>query len=285
MSTDFLRSAAPSNSTFRIACGELSIDYKWNVYNDVVLGHLKEGSLSVETEDSSYELEKDDIIFISPNRKFRISKNNGAAVEVILLNLSNPLAVTQEFIPQSAIRGMIKGNCTSFARVSSDEPFYSEMLSDFKAVLKAENEKYDFFQLLIHGKMYNMFFLLFSYGLIRIYDVENQGKKYRALRRVTEYVNENYCETITLDIIAQETGLSRYYVSHLFKELMDTTFVNYLNELRLSRASMLLSTTDIPVIEIAGMSGFNNISNFNRAFKMFYDTTPSKYRKEQRSSQ
>ena len=48
---------------------------------------------------------------------------------------------------------------------------------------------------------------------------------------------------------------------------MNTTFVNYVNELRLTRAAMLLTTTDTPVIEIAGLSGFNNISNFNRAFK------------------
>ena len=68
-------------------------------------------------------------------------------------------------------------------------------------------------------------------------------------------------------------------MSHLFKELMNTTFVNYLNELRLTRAAMLLTTTDTPVIEIAGMSGFNNIS-----FKMYYETTPSKYRRAEKQS-
>ena len=60
---------------------------------------------------------------------------------------------------------------------------------------------------------------------------------------------------------------------------MNTTFVNYLNELRLTRAAMLLTTTDTPVIEIAGMSGFNNISNFNRAFKMYYENNTFKVQK------
>ena len=73
-------------------------------------------------------------------------------------------------------------------------------------------------------------------------------------------------------------------MSHLFKELMNTTFVNYVNELRLTRAAMLLTTTDNPIIEIAGQSGFNNISNFNRAFKMYYDMTPSKYRRTEHQS-
>ena len=77
--------------------------------------------------------------------------------------------------------------------------------------------------------------------------------------------------------------LAKAICSHLFKELLNTTFINYLNELRLSRAALLLSTTDTPVIEVAGKSGFNNISNFNRAFKMYYGITPSKYRKTERN--
>ncbi len=284
MGTDILRSSVTSNSTFRVACGEMNIDDKWGLYSDVVLGHVKEGYLTIETSVSSYIMHKGDIFFISPNHKFRVINDVDAVVDVILLNLSNPSAVTQEFIPQSAIRGLLTGNCTNFARIAPSDPFYSEMLSDFNTVVKAETEKFDYFQLLIHGKMYDIFYILFSSGLIRIFDVETQGKKYRALRRIIDYVNENFCETITLESIADETGLSRYYVSHLFKELMNTTFVSYLNELRLSRASMLLSTTDIPVIEIAGLSGFNNISNFNRAFKLFYNTTPSKYRKNEHIS-
>ena len=110
------------------------------------------------------------------------------------------------------------------------------------------------FSSFVHGKMYEIFYILFANKYIEILDVETQGKKYRALRRITEYINENFCENISLDTIAQTTGLSRYYVSHLFKELMNTTFVNYVNELRLTRAAMLLTTTDTPIIEIAGMS-------------------------------
>ena len=182
------------------------------------------------------------------------------------------------------IRGLVTGNCTHFAKVTRGDYRYNNLIDDMNTVISAENEKHEFFQILVHGKMYDIFYILFSSGLVKICDVEAQGKKYRALRRITEYINNNFCDSITLDTIAQTTGLSRYYVSHLFKELMNTTFVNYLNELRLTRAAMLLTTTDTPVIEIAGMSGFNNISNFNRAFKMYYETTPSKYRRAEKQS-
>lgn len=284
MSFDFLRSASTSSSTFRVVCGEMVLDDRWNVHGEVAIALVRTGSMTLETTTNSYSLNQGDIYFISPNQKYRIAENHNAVVDVILLNLSNPASVTQEYIPQSIIRGLTTGNCTHFVKVTPEDAFYAEMLDDLRTVTQAENKKFDFFQLLVHGKMYEIFYILFANKYIEILDVESQGKKYRALRRITEYINENFCDSISLDTIAQTTGLSRYYISHLFKELMNTTFVNYVNELRLTRAAMLLTTTDTPIIEIAGMSGFNNISNFNRAFKMYYDTTPSKYRKTERQS-
>lgn len=284
MSLDFLRSASTSNSTFRVVCGEMLLDERWNVHSEVLFGLVRVGTLTVETTTNAYNLRQGDIYFIAPNQKYRITNVFSAAVDVILLNLSKPTSVTQEYIPQSIIRGLNSGNCTHFAKVTAENSFYLEMLDAFKRISKAENEKTGYFQLLVHGKMYEMFYYLFSNGLVQIFDIETQGKKYRALRKITEYINENFCENISLDSIAQTTGLSRYYISHLFKELMNTTFVNYVNELRLTRAAMLLTTTDTPIIEIAGLSGFNNISNFNRAFKMYHNTTPSKYRKTERLS-
>ncbi len=282
MSFDFLRSATTSNSGFQVVCGEMVLDDKWNVHSEVMLAYVKSGKLTVETATNAYNLHLGDIYFIAPNQRYRISNHINANVDVVLLNLSTPTAVTQEFIPQGLIRNLTTGNSTQFAKISPDFPYYATLLEDFKTIKKAETDKGEFYQLLVHGKMYDIFYILFSNGIIRIVEAETQGKKYRALRKITDYINENFCESISLDTIARTTGLSRYYVSHLFKELMNTTFVNYVNELRLTRAAMLLTTTDTPVIEIAGMSGFNNISNFNRAFKMYYDTTPSKYRKFER---
>ena len=284
MSFDFLHSATTSSSAFRVVCGEMVIDNIWNVHGEVVIALVRTGSMTLETTTNSYSFNQGDMYFISPNQKYRISENRNAVVDVVLLNLSNPASVTQEYIPQSLIRGLTTGNCTHFTKITPEDAFYTEMLNALRTITKAENEKFDFFQLLVHGKMYEIFYILFANKYIEILDVETQGKKYRALRRITEYINENFCDSTSLDTIAQITGLSRYYVSHLFKELMNTTFVNYVNELRLTRAAMLLTTTDTPIIEIAGMSGFNNISNFNRAFKMYYDTTPSKYRKTERQS-
>ncbi len=279
MSLDLLCATSTSNSAFRVVCGEMVVDDKQKIHNEAVFGILKNGSLSISVGDECYELHKDDIYFVSPNQKYEFKDAKGAEIEVVSLNFSNPTAVSQDYIPQTIIRALVNGNCSPFAKITPDDSSHESMTNALEEVRRAEKEKSDYFQLQVYSKMYGLFFELFSNHHISVIDVKTRSKKYRALLRVTHYIDEHYCDGVSLEEVAEATGISRYYVSHLFKELMDNTFVGYVNELRLNHAAMLLVTTDSPIIEIASKSGFNNLSNFNRAFKMHFGKTPSTYRK------
>ena len=279
MAMDLMHATSASNSAFRVVCGELKIDDNYRTHKEAVFGLLRKGTATVEHGDTKTPLKSDDIFFVAPSVKHRVTDSNNAVIDVVTLNLDNHAAVTQDYLPQSIVRAMINGNCTEFAKITSGDSGYQNMLSCLQVVNKAENDKSSYFQLQVYAKMYELFYELFSNKHVKIVDVENKSKKYRALMRVTRYIDDHYSEGVSLEEVAEATGISRYYVSHLFKELMSTTFVGYVNELRLNRAAMLLLTTDRPIIEIASMSGFNNLSNFNRAFKMHFDKTPSVYRK------
>ncbi len=279
MGLELNHSTSASNSVFRVVCGEMVINDNQNLHSEAVFGYVRSGSLGISIDDRFEVLSENDIYFISPNRRYRFTENRDASVEVISLNFSNASAVSQDYIPQSIIRALVNGNCSSFAIVSPGESSYSFMQSAFADIKKAETEKQDYFQLQVYSKMYGLFYELFANKHIKILDVEMRSKKYRALLRVTNYIDKHYCDGVSLEEVAEATGISRYYVSHLFKELMDNTFVGYVNELRLNHAALLLVTTDSPIIEIASKSGFNNLSNFNRAFKMHFGKTPSAYRK------
>lgn len=279
MSIKISHATSVSNSAFRVVCGEMMLDNSIVSHHEALFGTLKSGSAVIEIADSKQTLHKGDVYFVTPNTKYKFSDYSDAEIEVVTLNFANPAAVTQDYMPQSIIRALINGNCTPFAVISPEDEAYSKMVENINDIKTAETEKFEFFQLKVYSDMYEIFYLLFAKKYIMIIDVENKSKKYRALVRVTNYIDEHYTEGISLDEVAGQTGISRYYVSHLFKELMNTTFVGYVNELRLNRAAMLLVTTDKPIIEIASISGFNNLSNFNRAFKMHFGKTPSAYRK------
>ena len=64
-----------------------------------------------------------------------------------------------------------------------------------------------------------------------------------------------------------------------FKTHMGTGFIEYLNNYRLTIAERLLRTSDSSVLEIAELSGFENLSYFNRVFKRKYGQSPGKRRR------
>lgn len=279
MSIKIARATSVSNSAFRVVCGEMMLDNNFVSHREALFGIVKSGKPVISIADNAYTLRPGDFYFVSPNAKYRFSDYDNAVIEVITLNFANPAAVTQDYMPQSLMRALINGNCKPFAIIKPEDVDYSKLIENFAEIKQAETEKHEYFQLKVYSDMYGIFYILFSNEYVTVDDVENKSKKYRALVRVTNYIDEHYTESISLDEVASQTGISRYYVSHLFKELMNTTFVGYVNELRLNRAAMLLVTTDKPIIEIASISGFNNLSNFNRAFKMHFGKTPSAYRK------
>lgn len=279
MSLELYKATSPSNSAFRVVCGKMAVNGNQNVHQEAIFGRLKSGDVTLEVSGAVMSLNLNDIFFIAPNNKYKLSGSTDAVANVVSLNFTNPTAVTQDFIPQSIIRALMNGHCTTHAVIRNGDAGFETIYNCMNIVTKAETERQEFFQLLVYAKMYEMFYELFANDYVKITDAETKSKKYRALMRVTNYIDEHYSDGVSLEEVALATGISRYYVSHLFKELMNTTFVGYVNELRLNRAAMLLVTTDSPIIEIASLSGFNNLSNFNRTFKMYFDRTPSAYRK------
>jgi AraC-like DNA-binding protein len=101
-----------------------------------------------------------------------------------------------------------------------------------------------------------------------------------ALRKAERYIWENYTRKISLQEIANASGLSAPYFSTIFKEEMGENLSGYLNRLRVEKASRLLTETDLSLSEIAGACGFEDQSWFSKIFKSYTGQSPGKYRNQ-----
>ena len=77
---------------------------------------------------------------------------------------------------------------------------------------------------------------------------------------------------------------SHEHLSRSFKKYLKKTPTSFICELRLNYAANLLSTTDNPIIQIAYETGFDNLGYFFNKFKEYYNTTPSKFRANNKRS-
>ena len=101
-----------------------------------------------------------------------------------------------------------------------------------------------------------------------------------SVKRVYEYIQENFHRKISLEEISKLVNMSQVSFNRFIKKRTGRTFVNYVNDTRISYASRWLIETEKTISEISYDCGFNNIANFNRLFKKAKNCTPSEFRKE-----
>lgn len=95
--------------------------------------------------------------------------------------------------------------------------------------------------------------------------------------RIVAFIEAN-SDTATLASIAAHFGYHPVYVSRYVKERTGRTFSEHLAESRMHRARLLLDDTDLPVERVALMVGYGNTSNFYKAFRRRFGTTPRQRR-------
>lgn len=105
---------------------------------------------------------------------------------------------------------------------------------------------------------------------------DTEGKR---MRLVFEYSLNNFSENITLQQISSIANLSPNAFCKYFKQRTNKTYVQFLTEIRIENAAkLLLKNKDLSVAEVAIYSGFGNISNFNKKFKLLKNKTPLQYK-------
>ncbi len=93
-----------------------------------------------------------------------------------------------------------------------------------------------------------------------------------------KYISENYQKKLYLSEISSQFNMSTTAFCNYFKRKTGKTLINYINELRVSKAGRLINNSEKSITEIAFECGFNNLSNFNRIFKSITGKTPKEYR-------
>lgn len=101
----------------------------------------------------------------------------------------------------------------------------------------------------------------------------------KSIQEVLDYVEDHFHEEISLKGIAEIVHLNASYLSSLFKEEVEMTFIEYLTRRRLQEAKKLLIQTDLTVNEIAEKVGYHTAKYFIKLFKQYEKATPSSYRK------
>ncbi|HWP52379.1 MAG TPA: response regulator [Clostridia bacterium] len=119
----------------------------------------------------------------------------------------------------------------------------------------------------------------FQRGQLELLWKQQENESTRPIRVAKQYIQQHYNEPISLEDVCAATGFSVSYFSTLFKKETGEGFVKYLAKIRIEKAKALLQDTNLPIAEVCGRVGYNDLKHFTGIFKKVTSLNPGQYRK------
>ena len=107
---------------------------------------------------------------------------------------------------------------------------------------------------------------------------DSNGVEPGGIWKARRFIEENFGDHISLGAIARAVNVNPTYLSEKFKHVTGIKLVDYVAQTRFEQAKKFLNDGDRPISEIAFAAGFQSLSQFNRVFKKFAGSSPTKYR-------
>lgn len=265
------------NTTHRIWLNDLNVGYEnhWHSAMEIIL--TLEDTYEVEVASEKFVLTPGDILIIPPNTLHTILAPESGKRIVYILNISL-ISMLKSFsgIKSLLIDPLLINN-------DSYPAIYSEVYSILIQIKKEYLSGNEYSELTIQALLLNMFVAIgnnhnSAKELFPNVKVDKQKEYIQKFNHAIEYIDLHYSDELTLEVLAEYIGFSKYHFSRLFKQYTGYTFCDYLTYRRIKIAEELLAKQDSSITEVALQAGFTSITTFNRIFKQQNNCTPSEYR-------
>ena len=100
----------------------------------------------------------------------------------------------------------------------------------------------------------------------------------RQCAAVKRYIDLHFKEALTLEQLAEDAHMNKFYLSHAFKREYGISPINYMIDKRIEESKYLLAETDLSMSQIAQLLGFSSLSYFSQVFRRTQAVSPMEYR-------
>lgn len=268
--------------------------YTPSIFAKSALCYLQEiGTLQALKKHTSNREYLDSFLFFIVNSGNGILEYNGTTYELnehacVFIDCHNPYSHTTSsnlwnisWIHFSS--NMMSKIYTKFVERGGKPTFTSKNFNEYKIcyndLMQLSKSKGHIKDMEINEKLTHLLSLLIE-ETVYSDNEEKLNNKTKILNEVKNYITINYNTKISLDKLAKNFFINKFYLLRLFKEKFGITINYYLLKVRITNAKYFLRFTDEPIEKIGIDCGIGTITYFSRIFKKIEGISPSTYRKQ-----
>ncbi|MFE7083645.1 helix-turn-helix domain-containing protein [Priestia megaterium] len=270
-------SSFPLHVYTKIKNNHYFVGYHW--HEEIEFIYVEEGVLEVTVNSESRNISKGNFIFISSGDVHQINSSGPSIHHAIVFH---PRMLNFDFsdICQNNIIGpLTKGYIRFPASTHFDNQTNNFIVNKLKEIISVSHSNSDIAALSI--KILLLQIIEFLYQKNSFSKAENKLRENQEnIKKVIRYIQDNYSEKISLNDLASILNMNKNYFCKYFKHSIGKQPITYINEYRCEKAVELLHKTDLKILDISLMVGFDNLSYFIRKFKEYKRFTPAEYKKK-----
>lgn len=247
-------------SDLNIIYNKRELNFRPHIHKYVEILYVFKGGQHLEINDASYVLEEGDAAIIFPDHLHSFSRPAQREAEVVFL-ICTP-EIFGSLFPSL-------NECTADNPVVTKKSIPEQTVYAFKHLDKANS-----FAENLGWALIIMSTLLEHIEVRQTHRIPVED----ITPKLIKFIDENFTRPLSLDTLADEFHVSRYYISHIFSSKINMNFRSYIGTLRAEYAASLIRTTSDNMTAISDKAGFESQRTFNRVFKAIYNMSPLEYK-------
>lgn len=240
-----------------------------HIHKEMELLYQAEGRKTVFVNQTRYELTAGDIILFNGNTPHAVIAYRDTMDFFIQFKLD------AETEAQSSFQSFLifcSGNVFIFRSGTESNEAIKSCIRD---VIEENQKQRPYYQTIIKSDVAKIIALLRRYDILK--NVKTNSTPW--FSTILDYIDSHYKDEISLSEISAAANVTPAHFCRTFRQITKTTFVNYLNFVRVGKAETLLKESNASITEIASQTGFSSTAYFSKIFRQYKFCTPGEYRK------
>lgn len=245
----------------------------WNsvphTHNHTELFFIVSGQGQFLIQDQVFPVDVNNLVIINPNVLHTEASLNAQPLEYIVLGISGIELATSE---------------NSNGQFCILDHFESvEISSCLRNILREMELKNTGYEDICQAYMEILIIRLMRNTAMTMQEESTPLSSNRQCASVKRFIDLHFKETLTLEQLAEEAHMSKYYLSHAFKREYGVSPINYMISRRIDESKYLLAETDLSMSQIAHALGFSSLSYFSQVFRKSQQISPMEFRQSSKS--
>lgn len=270
VSTDYYYEADHTTNSNTITVSTHSHNY-YEIYMYI------RGGVQIMLNNHIFPVRKGDVVIIPPfHLHSLIPMEYDAPYERMYLYITDTCLNSFQFNEFSLLKPLLDATKQGRYHFHIEDPKDFETINNAIDYIKhSKGQEYYGREMLNRSYIMQMFTVINSYIVKEVHeklDVETSS----LMSRVVAYLNDNFMEDFTIDVLCDLFFTNRQTMTRLFKEYTTLTIHNYITLMRITQAKQLIHE-GTPPSKLHLLCGFNDYTTFYRAFKRIEGMTPQQY--------